>query len=139
MAAPATAATSAVEMAVIRPYASVVITGIEPADPVVTAPGPTGVMLIAVPLMVKFPAPLDVETTRVPLSYTPCAYTVLATAVLPPMLTRPAIPTPPLTSNAPSEVLDDAVVALIHTLPEVSTNTAVVAVIVPVGTVNISK
>ena len=51
-----------------RPYASVVMTGIDVALPTVVAPGPTAVKLIPVPLMVKLPAPLDVETTRVPLS-----------------------------------------------------------------------
>ena len=65
--------TAAVVMLAMRPYASVVTTGIAVADPVVTAPGPTAVRLMPVPLMVKLPAPALVLTTRVAPSYTPGA------------------------------------------------------------------
>ena len=65
--------TAAVVILVMRPYASVVITGIAVADPVVTAPGPIEVRLTPVPLMVKLPAPELVLTTRAAPSYMPGA------------------------------------------------------------------
>ena len=61
--------TAAVEMLAIRPCASVVITGMAVALPVVTAPGPEAGKLIAVPEIVKVPAPVLVLMTRVPASY----------------------------------------------------------------------
>ena len=69
--------TDAVVIELMRPYASVVITGIALALPVVTAPGPVAVKLTVVLAgaltdTVTLPAPeLDkLVNTRLPLSYT---------------------------------------------------------------------
>ena len=65
---PAGATTAAVEVVLIRPYTSVVITGIAVELPTDTAPGPVAVKVTPVPEIVKLPAPELVLNTRLPVS-----------------------------------------------------------------------
>ena len=79
--------------ATTRPYASVVITGTDVELPTVVAPGPVAAKAIAPALILRLPAPLEVDTTRLLLSYTPRPYKVLSMAVLPLTVKFSSVPT----------------------------------------------